>query len=64
MLIAGEKNGHNVPIHLIAADSAIHDAITGWNWSDGMIPDPGAPVWRMDEMRSRLHEAFSPEAAR
>ncbi|MBM3515812.1 MAG: hypothetical protein FJX59_19170 [Alphaproteobacteria bacterium] len=55
--------GNDVPIHLIAGDPTVLDAVSSWGWRDGMVPDEGAPRWRMDEMRARLHQAFTPEAA-
>ena len=58
-LVTGEGASRDVPVHLIAADPAILDAVDEWGWSAGMIPEPGAPVWRMDDFRLRFLKAFS-----
>lgn len=52
--------GHDVPVHVIAGDPTVIDAISKWGWRAGMIPDDAAPIWRMDMMRERLHQAFTP----
>lgn len=57
--VTGEDPSHDVPITLIAADPAVVDQITGWGWTPGMMPDPGAPVWRMDTVQDRFIRAFS-----
>jgi hypothetical protein len=36
-------------------------AVEHWRWSDGLLPDAAAPHWRMDALRDRFVEAFSPE---
>ena len=55
--VAGSDNS-DVPVHLIApAEIAQHSA--PWGWSDGLIPDKNAPVWRMDAFRNRFIQAFS-----
>lgn len=49
----------DVPIHLIARDPKVIDAIEHWQWTPGMVPAAEAPVWRMDELRNKFIEAFS-----
>jgi hypothetical protein len=33
--------------------------VAGWDWTPGMLPADGAPVWRMDAVRDRVIETFS-----
>lgn len=58
-LVSGDSEGKQVPIHLIAHDPAVIDAIADWQWQPGLLPDGSAPVWRMDRLRDRFVEAFS-----
>lgn len=58
-LVTGELANHDVPVHLIARDPAVIDAIAGWQWSAGLVPAADAPVWRMDALRDRILETFS-----
>ena len=58
--VTGEDPGHDVPISVIAHDPAVLDRISGWGWQEGLRPDPGAPVWRMDAFRDRFLTAFGP----
>jgi hypothetical protein len=48
----------DVPIHMIGPPDVL-DQIVGWNWTDGLIPDADAPVWRMDAFRDRFIGAFT-----
>jgi hypothetical protein len=58
-MVSGDAQGRDVPIHLIAQDPAVIEAIADWQWQPGMLPDADAPVWRMDRFRDRFVEAFS-----
>lgn len=58
-LVSGDTDGRDVPVHLIARDPGVIDAIADWHWQPGLLPDAGAPVWRMDRLRDRFVEAFS-----
>lgn len=63
-LVSGDTDSKQVPVHLISRDQEVIDAITGWRWQPGMLPDTEAPVWRMDAFRDRFVSAFSePQAA-
>jgi hypothetical protein len=57
-IITGEHPSHDVPISVIAHDPAVLRRIAGWGWQDGMRPDRGAPVWKMDAFRNRFLGAF------
>ena len=59
-LIADGAAGPDVPVHIISSDADIIRAINGWQWTPGMLPADDAPVWRMDEVRNRLLQTFSP----
>lgn len=59
-IVSGRDAGHDVPISIIAHDAAVMDRISGWDWQDGMRPDPHAPVWRMDAFRDRFVAAYGP----
>ncbi|GAB3674039.1 sulfatase [Salinisphaera aquimarina] len=58
-LVTGDNASRDVPIHIIAHDPAVLEAIGGWHWAAGMTPGDGTPVWRMDAFRDRLIEVFS-----
>ncbi len=58
-MISGDKANWDVPVHLIAKDPAMTEAIDSWHWQPGMLPDQNAPVWRMDRLRNRFISAFS-----
>lgn len=58
-LVTGDSDNRDVPVHIIARDPKVLDAIKDWQWTDGMVPAANAPVWRMDELRPRLIETFS-----
>jgi hypothetical protein len=57
--VSGQDAGHDVPVTVIAQDPAVLDRVSGWDWHDGLLPPPDAPVWRMDASRDRFLEAFS-----
>lgn len=59
-LVTGDSDNRDVPVHFFARDSKVIESISAWQWSEGMIPENEAPVWRMDELRGRLIETFSP----
>jgi phosphatidylglycerophosphate synthase len=54
---------HDVPISVIAHDSAVLDQIAGWRWEDGLRPSPQAPVWPMNAFRDRFLSAFGTQPA-
>jgi hypothetical protein len=57
-VVSGENASRDVPISVISKDPAVFQAISGWQWDDGMTPTTGAPLWRMDEFRDRFLAAF------
>jgi hypothetical protein len=59
-LITGQGAGHDVPISVIARDPKVLARMAGWNWQDGLLPSPQAPVWPMDAFRDRFLAAFGP----
>lgn len=62
-LVTGEDASRAVPVHVIAGDPAVLDRIESWGWADGLMPDPAAPILRMDVLRDRFLAAFSTEPA-
>jgi phosphatidylglycerophosphate synthase len=58
-VVSGHGASRDVPVTMIAHDSAVLDRISGWGWQDGMRPDSQAPVWQMDEFRDRFLAAYS-----
>jgi hypothetical protein len=59
-IVTGPDASHDVPITIIARDPDVSERIRAWGWDDGMLPGPGAPVWRMDAFRDRFLTAFGP----
>jgi hypothetical protein len=53
-IVSGQGANHDVPISIIAHDPAVLDRMASWHWQDGMLPNPDAPVWRMDTFRDRF----------
>jgi hypothetical protein len=63
-VVSGLGASHDVPISLIAHDPAVLDRISGWGWTPGMLPDPHAPVLRMDRFRDHFLAAFGSQQTR
>ena len=57
-VVSGKNANHEVPISIISRDPGVFQAISGWQWQDGVIPGAGAPLWRMDSFRNRFLSAF------
>jgi hypothetical protein len=57
--VTDNTDNRDVMVHLVARDPAVLDAVAGWDWTPGMLPADGAPVWRMDAVRDRVIETFS-----
>ncbi|WP_135507133.1 sulfatase-like hydrolase/transferase [Roseovarius aestuariivivens] len=60
--VAGSDN-RDVPVHMIGPRDLI-DLIEAWDWSDGLLPDPEAPVRRMDSFRNDFLRAFSSQLSK
>ena len=58
-IVTGNGASHDVPISIISKDSTVFESIEGWQWQDGVLPAPDAPVWPMNAFRDRFLEAFS-----
>jgi phosphatidylglycerophosphate synthase len=48
----------DVPVTIIAHDPKVIRRLSGWGWSDGMLPAPNAPVWLMSAFRDHFLNAF------
>ncbi|GAB3562680.1 hypothetical protein GCM10027445_03690 [Amycolatopsis endophytica] len=58
--VTGEGAGRDVPVTLVARDSAVLGRVARWGWHDGPRPGPDAPVWPMNAFRDRFLGAFGP----
>jgi len=57
-IVTGTGASRDVPITIVAKDPAVLNRISGWGWTDGLKPDPKAPVWPMSDFRDRFLTAF------
>jgi phosphatidylglycerophosphate synthase len=53
-----EQANHEVPMTIIAHDPTVIGRLSGWGWTDGMLPSPTAPVWLMSAFRNQFFSAF------
>lgn len=60
-IVTGTGAGRDVPITIVAKDPAVLDRVSSWGWTDGLKPDPKAPVWPMSDFRDRFLTAFGPQ---
>jgi hypothetical protein len=60
-LIAEGASVADVLVHIISSDPDVIAAIGDWQWTPGMLPAADAPLWRMDSIRERLLQTFSPD---
>jgi phosphatidylglycerophosphate synthase len=56
--VVGGQPGHEVPVTIIAHDPTVISRLSGWGWTNGMLPSSKAPVWAMNDFRNRFFEAF------
>ena len=49
---------HEVPTTIVAHDPKVIRRLSGWGWTNGMLPGPSAPVWLMSAFRNRFLNAF------
>jgi phosphatidylglycerophosphate synthase len=49
---------HEVPTTIVAHDPQVIRRLSGWGWTDGMLPSPDAPVWLMSAFRNQFLNAF------
>jgi hypothetical protein len=57
--VSGAGAVHTVPVSVVTSDPAVLDRIAAWDWQEGLLPGPSAPVWPMDAFRDRFLAAFS-----
>ena len=57
-IVSGQGANHDVPISIIAHDPTVLKQIAGWNWQDGLLPNPQAPVWPMNAFRDHFLTAY------
>ncbi|WP_448004266.1 CDP-alcohol phosphatidyltransferase [Agromyces bauzanensis] len=58
-VVSGQGAGHDVPISIISKDPTVFTSVEEWQWQDGTLPAPDAPVWPMSAFRDRFLDAFS-----
>lgn len=56
--VSGDDPGHDVPVSIVAQDPTVLRRIDDWQWQQGLLPSPDAPVWRMDAFRDRFFAAY------
>ena len=59
-MVVGDGASRDVPITILAKDRAVMAKAADWGWTDGLKPDPKAPVWQMDQFRDRFLTTFGP----
>jgi Sulfatase len=59
-LVVGDGASRDVPITILGKDRAVMAKAADWGWTDGLKPDPKAPVWQMDQFRDRFLTTFGP----
>ena len=57
-------SGPNVPVHVIAHDSALIEPFIEWGFRPGAFPDPAGSPPRMDEFRNWFMRAFSSDTSK
>lgn len=58
-LVTGDDAGRDVPVHVFARDPAVLKVFERWGWTDGLVPDVGAPAFPMSDFRGRILKDFS-----
>ncbi len=56
--VIGGQPGHEVPTTIIAHDPNVISRLSSWDWTNGMLPSPTAPVWQMSAFRDNFFKAF------
>ena len=52
--------GADVPVHVMARSSDLIDPFVAWGFAPGPLPEPAAPIHRMDVFREWFVRAFTP----
>jgi phosphatidylglycerophosphate synthase len=53
-----EQANHDVPVTIIAHDPKVIQRLSGWGWTNGMLPSSTAPIWPENTFRDRFFTAF------
>ncbi|GHD22892.1 hypothetical protein GCM10010313_58190 [Streptomyces violarus] len=56
--VSGTRASRDVPVSIVAKDPKVLDKVADWNWTEGLRPDPDAPVWKMSSFRDRFLKAY------
>jgi phosphatidylglycerophosphate synthase len=57
--VSGAGANHEVPISIVAHDPSVFRQIASWQWQQGLLPGPSAPLEPMDAFRNQFLGAFS-----
>jgi hypothetical protein len=58
--VSGDGTGRDAPVHVIGPPDLLA-RLDAWDWTRGLVPAPGAPVWPMSAFRDRFLAAFGRE---
>jgi hypothetical protein len=58
-IVSGVGADHQVPISIIARDPSVFRQIASWHWQPGLMPNPKAPLEKMDAFRNQFLRTFS-----
>lgn len=58
-----QMESRDVPVHIVGPPSLV-EAIDGWEWTEGLVPDEALPVWPMEILRDRFLDAFTTSSPR
>jgi len=56
--VSGSHASRDVPISIVAKDPKVLAKVDSWNWTDGLRPAHGAPVWKMSAFRDKFLTAY------
>ncbi|MGX7826489.1 sulfatase-like hydrolase/transferase [Actinokineospora sp. 24-640] len=60
--VTGGTSSRDAPIAIATRDTQVLSRLAHWQWTPGLRPDPGSPVWPMNAFRDEFLAAFSPLA--
>jgi phosphatidylglycerophosphate synthase len=61
--VSGPGATHNVPISIVTRSSSVLKQMSSWNWQNGLLPAPSAPLEPMDAFRNQFLNTFNGKTA-
>ena len=61
--VSGAGATHNVPISIITRTPSVLKQMSSWNWQNGLLPTPSAPLEPMDAFRNQFLNTFNSKTA-